>query len=318
MSDEAPLISVVIPTYNRPEPLRACLESLTRLRAPAGGFEVVVVDDGSDPPLAPVVEAKADRLPARLIRQANAGPAAARNAGVEAAAGRYIAFTDDDCAPDPDWLCVLADRLNQHPGALIGGRIVNALPQNLGATASQHLIGYLYGYYNDGPAARFLTSNNMAVSRRAFQEAGGFDTNLRRAAAEDRELSDRWVHQGRPCRYEPDAIIHHAHRMTLRQYWRQHFSYGRGAWYYHQVRGRRVSEGVRKEPLRFYLDLITYPFGREPLRRALPLAVLMFLSQAANALGYFWERWVGRHDFDASDEPALSADEARGVEGQRA
>lgn len=318
MSDEPPLISVVIPTYNRPKPLRACLASLTALHAPEGGFEVVVVDDGSAEPIKPVIDAMADRLPVRLIRQANAGPAAARNTGVEAAAGRYIAFTDDDCAPDPDWLRVLADRLEQQPDALIGGKIVNALPHNLCATASQHLIGYLYGYFNDGPAARFLTSNNMAVARRAFLDAGGFDTNLRRAAAEDRELSDRWVHQRRPCVYAADAVIHHAHHMSLRQYWRQHFSYGRGAWYYHRIRAKRLAEGVRREPLRFYLDLIAYPFGREPLRRAMPLAVLLFLSQAANALGYFYERWVGRHEDADADDKTTAAENARGVEGQRA
>ncbi len=318
MSAEPPLFSVVIPTYNRPAPLRACLDSLTRLRAPAGSFEVVVVDDGSAEPIAPVIEALADQLPVRLIRQANTGPAGARNAGVEAAAGRYIAFTDDDCVPDPDWLCVLADQLDRQTGALVGGRIVNALPRNFCATASQHLISYLYDYFNDGPSACFLTSNNMAVYRQAFLDAGGFDTNLRRAAAEDRELSDRWVYQDRPCLYAPDAIIHHAHHMTLRQYWRQHFTYGRGAWYYHNVRAMRIAEGVRKEPLRFYFDLIAYPFSREPLRRALPLSALMFLSQAANALGYFYERWFGHREFNTSEAHASKSEAARGVEGQRA
>ena len=101
---ENPSFSIVIASYRRPGPLAACLQSLAQLDYPRDRFEAVVVDDGSQPSLAPVVEAARGPLEVRFLRQKNAGPATARNTGAAQARGRFLAFTDDDCAPSPDWL----------------------------------------------------------------------------------------------------------------------------------------------------------------------------------------------------------------------
>src|SRR5262249_61680217 len=120
--------------------------------------------------------------------------------------------------------------------------------------------------------------------------AGGFDTRVPRAAAEDRELCDRWRQQGRPMIYAPGAVVDHAHAMNFRKYWRQHFDYGRGAHYFHGTRARRDARPVRLEHPTFYLNLALYPFRRAPGRRALPLAGLMATSQVAHALGFVWAK----------------------------
>jgi glycosyltransferase involved in cell wall biosynthesis len=259
------------------------MAALARQEFPKDQFEVIVVDDGSESTLE--VESGV-----RLLRQPNAGPAVARNTGAAHARGRWLAFTDDDCQPVPNWLTVLAGRLVRHPEHLLGGAVINLLADNSYAAASQQIVNYLLAYYNvDSNQPRFFTSNNMAVSASAFHDVGGFNTRMTRVAAEDRELSDRWRHQNRPMSFVPEAIVHHSHTLTLQRFWRQHFNYGCGAYYYHFIRTRRNGTPLRVEPWRFYADLLRYPFtvvAPQPFRQA----TLVFLAQIANALGYSTER----------------------------
>jgi len=295
-----PTISVIIPTYNRPAQIAACLQSLTHLDYPAERWEVIVVDDGGPEPLDAVAAPFGDRLSLALLRQPNAGPAIARNAGAERAGGAFLAFTDDDCAPDPGWLRALAAAWAETPDQGVGGRTVNALPGNACAAASQLLVDYVYGYYNrPGPGgARFFASNNLAFPAEGFRAVGGFDARFGRAASEDRGLCDRWLAAGRRLRYAPDAVIRHSHAMRLRDYWRQHHHYGVGAYHFHRLRAAGPSNGglPRLEPPAFYVGMLTHAFRHAPCgarpRGILPplLSALMGLSQVASAVGYFGER----------------------------
>lgn len=286
-----PYFSIVIPTYNRPERLQQCLESIAQLDYPRDRFEVVVIDDGSKTPLQPIVDLFRSDFMLNFIQQANAGPASARNTGAAAAKGDYLVFTDDDCQPTKDWLLALADSVNDCPQGLIGGHTINALPDNIFSSASQLLIEYLYNYYNQARGeATFFASNNFAVPREKYQQLGGFDTSFPLAAGEDREFCDRWKHHHLPMRYAPQMQIYHAHRLSLKSFWRQHFNYGRGAFCFHSVRANRVDDSIKVEPLTFYFNLLTYPFGRLPLWDGGVVSSLLFLSQVANVAGFFWER----------------------------
>lgn len=285
-----PHASVVVPTYNRPDRLARCLEGLSALASARDAFEVVIVDDGGAIPLDEIVRPFSSRMDVRLIRQDNTGPAGARNAGARAARGRMLAFTDDDCVPDPGWLDHLLAAHAREPDALIGGTTVNALHENLLSEASQELVSYLYAY-NDaaGGQPAFFTSNNMAVARELFLDEP-FDTSFRLAAGEDRELCDRWLARGRTLRFAPDAVIHHYHRLSPAGYWKQHFNYGRGAFHFRVARARR-GDSVRLEPLSFYTGLVVSPLRRRgPLHRRVLLSFWLGVSQAANAAGYFHER----------------------------
>jgi GT2 family glycosyltransferase len=150
-----------------------------------------------------------------------------------------LAFTDDDCRPAPDWLSTLGVRFAGAPDHAVGGRTLNALPDNRYSAASQLLIDYLYAYYNaNGGLARFFASNNVALPRDRFHAVGGFDDRWPLAGGEDRELCDRWLQGGHGMLYAPEAVVYHAHPLTLRTFCRQHFNYGRGAYYYHRARAR--------------------------------------------------------------------------------
>ncbi len=286
-----PVFSIVIPTYNRPRQLQGCLQALTKIDYPRDRFQVVVVDDGSMQPLNATVEPFLAELDIDLLRQENAGPAAARNAGAQFAKGDYIAFTDDDCMPAVDWLQQFAIALQAHPNAMIGGHTINALPQNLYSTASQALIDYIYEYYGSTDEGIFFASNNIAMSRSHFIEIGGFDVSFPLAAAEDRELCDRWQQYGYPMRYAPEATISHAHALSLKSFWRQHFGYGRGAFCFHKARAQRTEKAVKVEPLTFYTDLLTYPLKQGEVRVPIQVSSLFFLSQVATVSGFFWEKW---------------------------
>ncbi len=291
MEQKKPLFSIIIPTYNRPERLTTCLESLLRLDYPHADFEVIVVDDGSQLPLEPVVAPFQKQFNLSLLRQNNAGPAKARNTGAAQAQGKFLAFTDDDCTPAPDWLTNLAARFTTADDSMIGGRTINALPENLYSTASQVLIDYLYEYYNTGSnPVNFFASNNLALPANHFHTLGGFDTSFPLAAGEDRELCDRWLHQGYKMIYAPEVHVYHAHKLTLSTFWRQHFNYGRGAFCFHTRRSQRTTGGIKVEPLTFYFNLLTYPLLQTSSQPGILIAVFLIVSQVANVAGFFWER----------------------------
>ena len=102
-----PTYSVIVPTYKRRAALERCLAALDAQTLARDRFEVIVVDDGSPAPPRETVARVATSLNVRLIEQANAGPASARNAGARAARGEYVVFTDDDCCPAPEWLAAI-------------------------------------------------------------------------------------------------------------------------------------------------------------------------------------------------------------------
>ncbi|MGH7450280.1 MAG: glycosyltransferase family A protein [bacterium] len=101
------------------------------MRYPGDRFEVIVVDDGSASSLEPVVTPFRKQLNLTLMKQANAGPAAARNTGAKQAKREFLVFTDNDCQPDPDWLSALGKHLAQTPDRIIGGRTINTLDKIL-------------------------------------------------------------------------------------------------------------------------------------------------------------------------------------------
>ena len=283
----SPDFSIVIPTYNRPQQLAGCLEALTRLDYPRDALEILIVDDGSLQPLDETVSIYRSRLPLALLRQKNRGPAAARNTGLRQAAGHWIAFTDDDCRPSPGWLCRLREKVLEQPKALVGGRTINGLMENVYSVASQLLIDYLYDYFVQNVSFnQFFTTSNMAACTELLRAIGGFDERFRRAAGEDRELCSRWQHSEEPLVYAPEAVVHHFHALTLRSFWRQHFVYGMGAQLLHSARARRKQ---RFEPPRFYLGMLAYPF-RQRCRSSAALSVLMGLTQVSHTAGFFTAR----------------------------
>jgi len=282
-----PLFSVVIPTYDRPHTLQRCLEGLASLRFPRDRFEVIVSDDGSHVAIEPVAEQFRDRLRITVVRHPNGGPGAARNRGVARAQGTYLAFIDSDCIPAPDWLDELADRFAVTPDHLICGGIVNALPGNPFSEATQLIVTFVHQYYARREGDRFFNSTNIALPATRFREVGGFDESLR--TSEDYDFCHRWQHGGFEMTHAPEAMVYHAHVLTLASFCRQHFSYGRGLFRWRLGMARRTGARFRMQRPGFYLHLVRFPLTRGQGARGWLLALLVALAQAATAGGVLRE-----------------------------
>lgn len=290
---ERPFFTVVVPTYNREHSLTACLAALAEQDFPRHRFEVIVVNDGGSSPVSATVATFTGQMNARVIEQSNAGPATARNSGATAARGEYLAFTDDDCRPDRTWLRALEATLHKHPGSAAGGRVVNAIGDSVFSASSQLLIEFLYTYYNtEQQSARFFITSNIALPTSQFHECGGFDVTFPLAAAEDRDLCDRWLESGNSMAYAENAVVYHAHALKIRSFCRQHWNYGRGALHLHRARARRGVDKLRVEPFRFYRELLLFPFRRATGVRKFTLPALAALSQVAYVAGYLRERMM--------------------------
>ena len=287
--------SIIIPTCDRPDRLDHCLVSLSKLEFPTENFEVVVVDDGSQEPLDTVVGEFDDQLNISLLRTSNQGPAAARNTGAEHAKGEFLAFTDDDCEADENWLNRLDDVFTEFGECMIGGRTINRLTKNYFSMSSQFIVDLAYSFYNrDCKNAKFFASNNMALTAHLYKKLGGFDADFR-IASEDRDLCDRCRFERNRLVYEPEAVIWHSHSLSFLRFWRQHFRYGRGAARFHRVRASRGSGRIFHD---FSFHLFFPQLFLDRCREmkwtdCVVLIPILLVWQFANALGFGFEFVAG-------------------------
>lgn len=218
-----PELSVVVPTFNRAPLLERTLASLAAQEGLRSAVEVVVVDDGSTDGTAEV----AARYPGVvLLRQDNAGPAAARNRGWSAARGRVIAFTDDDTVPDPRWLADMADAFAADPSLDAAGGTVR--PLRLSSLtrfvqAEQHAS---HGVGADG-RIKYLVTANCAYRRDVLAALGGFDETFSAASGEDTDLTVRAQAAGYRMRLLDTAVVLHDHPDRLRPILRTYLKHGR-------------------------------------------------------------------------------------------
>ncbi|MGQ0765849.1 MAG: glycosyltransferase [Gemmatimonadota bacterium] len=285
--------SVVVPTHGRPRALSACLHALSCLDYPKDAYEVVVIDDASEYAVRALIARFEREMQTRFVRlRSKTGPATARTVGAREAQGTIVAFTDDDCSPDRDWLRALDNTFPDDPDNIaVGGLTINECAGNLYSTATQYLLDALFAWYNGNPEdAKFFPTLNLACGREAFLELGGFDPSFPLAAAEDRDFCDRWRERGGRLIHEPMAIVRHAHKLTMRSFMRQHFSYGRGAVHLHAARRQRGLNLPRLESLGFYRRILFHPFSRERRVRTPILLGLAALTQASYLAGYLFER----------------------------
>jgi GT2 family glycosyltransferase len=200
-----PAVSVIVPTYHRPQSLRAAVESVLAQELVTGDLEVVVAL--SDPEAAPDREA-AEELRVRDLRVLVAtakrlGPAAARNAGLNLTSAPAIALLDDDCVAEPGWLQAGLD-------ALADADLVQGRTQPV-----EELDGYYRSIWVDRLSWLF-ESCNLFVRRDAVERGGRFDEDFNptgvagRHWGEDIEWAWRLIHSGASPAYCDAARVRHA------------------------------------------------------------------------------------------------------------
>lgn len=215
-----PAASVILCSHNRAAQLAQALPQLYQLRYP-GSWEIIVVDNASQDNTAAVAQQLAAQapVPVRVVAQPRLGLSFARNAGLAAAQGEILAFTDDDALPDPDWLVGLVRALTPTAVLAVGGPVQAAFASPPPLWLSAHFLPYL-ALWDLGPEPLRLSYNeyprgiNMAFKRQAFVLAGEFSPYLGRKGAqllscEEIEFCLRLERLGGEIWYAPTARVTH-------------------------------------------------------------------------------------------------------------
>jgi cellulose synthase/poly-beta-1,6-N-acetylglucosamine synthase-like glycosyltransferase len=220
--------SIIIPVYNRPDELDELLDSLTRQQY--RDFEVIVVEDGSTKTAREVVEKYLPQLSVQYFFIENVGQGFARNYGFAQAQGDYLIVFDSDTIIPPHYLKTVDEQLSREFLDAYGGP--DRADENF--TALQKAISYAMTSFFTTGGIRGKTKNaggafqprsfNMGLSRRVFQETGGF---AKRDMGEDIELGIRLQSHHYRMGLIPEAYVYHKRRGTFRDFWKQVHSFGR-------------------------------------------------------------------------------------------
>lgn len=180
-----------------------------------------MVDDGSTDDTAAIVK---QFHGVRLIHQANAGPAAARNRGAREARGSILLFTDDDCVPAPNWIeTMLAPFCDPETVGTKG--VYRTAQTRLVSRFVQIEYEDRYRRMSREPNIDFIDTYSAAFRRDRFLQMGGYDTSFPVACAEDIELTYRMSAQGWKMKFVPGAVVYHTHPDRLASYLRKKYKF---------------------------------------------------------------------------------------------
>jgi GT2 family glycosyltransferase len=299
-------VSIVIPTFNGASRIAHCLDAL--LKQTAGrDVEILVVNDGSTDNTVDVVTLYSG---IRLISQANAGPAAARNRGASEARGSIILFTDDDCVPMPDWLDAMIEPF-EDPEVVGAKGVYRTHQKRLIARFVQIEYEDRYRLMAGLDSIDFIDTYSAAFRRDRFLEMTGYDTSFPVACAEDAELSYRMSARGWKMKFAPAAIVYHTHPETLSRYLKRKYKFT--YWRMLAVRknpGKAVRDShtpqLMKVQLLFAPALLVAGAFDLAVRPAVPASLLVFAAFLLSTLP-FALRAIGKDPIVGLLSPALLA-----------
>lgn len=261
-----PDYSVIVPAYQAAEVIGACVQALARQTVERARYEILVVDDGSTDTTGDAARAAgADRV----WRVAHGGPAAARNAGIAAAQGEIVLFTDADCEPSTEWMARMVAPLADPQVMGVKGAY-RTRQASLMARLVQLEFEFRYARMAGLPRIDFVDTYAAAYRRALLVEYGGFDTAFPIPSAEDVDLSFRLAQAGHWLVFVPDAWVWHRHPATLGRYLarKARFGYWRALLYVHHP--DKISGDAHTDPA---------------LKPQFALAALLGLAVMA---GFFW------------------------------
>jgi len=217
-----PRFSIIICTYNGARTLRTALDSVQSLAYP--DYEIILVDDGSsDPRVAAIASEYRD---VRFFHITRSGLSRARNFGARQASGSHLVYLDDDAAAERDWLTYLAVAFEDERVGAAGGPNIPPPPANWKQAALAAAPGGPAVVMINDTEAEHVPGCNLAVTRAAWEEVGGFDER-HHTAGDDVDFCWRLLEHGYRIVHQPGAMVWHERRRTLRAYFRQQIGYGR-------------------------------------------------------------------------------------------
>lgn len=221
-----PFVSVVIPVYNRAHLLELVLQPLFEQTYPRECYEIIVVDDGSTDETASEAEAFGQRWDGlfTVIRQRNQGAGAARNTGIAAAQGKYVACIDSDCVAEATWISALVANAQAANADAVGGPIITGNTAN--PVCRYYAASRFYRHRLKNGRAEYLITGNILFRREAFVKVGGFETSGA-TTSEDVDISYRLVKAGYRIVVSDDGLVtHYGDPTTLGSFWKRMYLHG--------------------------------------------------------------------------------------------
>jgi glycosyltransferase involved in cell wall biosynthesis len=257
-----PAVTVVLPTFRRPDPLGRAMRSLAAQQDPGVEWELIVVDNDEAPGVEAAVHALAADIPAAVmvLRESRRGAAYARNAGIDAAKGEVVAFIDDDVVAAPSWLGALTAPIVDGRSEGAGGPVELDPSVGLPPWVSKDWRGCLSEYSRGSeerelPAGDFVLTASAAFRTDLLRETGGFDPILGPAQRvpiffnEDVDLCRRFSARGGRIRYVPAAAVTHEvppERLRPGYFVKRTYAQGRSDWLLErETNGRRPLGGAQ-------------------------------------------------------------------------
>lgn len=214
-------LSVIICTFNRPTVTLACLESFARQSAATDSYEIILVDDSTDPTLSDLCSDLEWPVRTRVIRRERGSLASARNAAIAVANGRYLLFVNDDTIAFPDCVRehVRAHRLAPDDVSVLGTfeQPPEALDGALMRYLEQSTEVFCYALIKSGQRydwTRYWTCN-VSSPAKIVRAVGAFDESFENYGCEDTDLGYRLQQAGLPVLYNGAARAHHRHILSF-------------------------------------------------------------------------------------------------------
>ena len=222
-NSKQPVVSVVIPSFNSEKVIRIPLDAL-RAQKTDIPFEVIVVDSSTD--RTPEIVRREYPEVKFIHLDSQTFPGTARNYGIHEARGQYIAFTDTDCQPRPDWIEKIVATFEQVDADAIGGSIINGYPRMIPAWVN-HLIEFNEwtettpaGYVNNIPSA------NLIYKKETYEKFNEYYPDF--LGSEDTLKNWRMTRKGGRLYFNPEICVVHMNRVDLKKlFWHQ---YNLGRW----------------------------------------------------------------------------------------
>ena len=239
-----PSVSIVIPTYNRPDDIQECVRYLEN--QDYDNCEIIIVNDGSSKDYTAVVDGFSQvRGNIRYILKEHSGIVGTKNRGLKESASEFTAFLDDDCLACSAWVRSMIESLLAQKADVAGGTLLSQEPE----TCVQRFSDAKK--VMDKPIVdkegRFVNifTGNACFRTSTLRAVGGFDPLFETYhvnAAEDVDMTYRLNSIGAKMIHVPEAVVRHKHRESLREFMKQKFEYGRGGYFHCLIRGRDPKE----------------------------------------------------------------------------
>ena len=223
-------VTVIVPVHNRELTIQPLMESLQKLDYDRNKVEVVVVDGNSTDKTQEIVK----KYPVKLIVEKRKGLNRARNTGIKSSKGEIIAFTDSDCIVPPNWITKIVENFKDPEVSCVGGS-AKALDSDFISQYADNSVVRLMPFFTKReelkgvkPFFRHPAGCNMAFRRKVAEDVGYFDENIK-YGFDEVEFADRVCKAGYKMVLDPDVVVWHKHRSSLKDFLKQNFQYGKGS-----------------------------------------------------------------------------------------